>query len=69
MAIITGDIAGMEICKALGISSENVCRVTIDIQCGHVATITVIEYLTKENGERLAETIATVYKLEPIDGR
>lgn len=68
MAMVIGSVPGIEICKALGISHENVNRVVIDIPCGAIATVTVTEFLTKENGERLTETIAKIYKLELIDG-
>ena len=64
---VIGFVPGIEVCKALGISYEDVFRVVVDIPCGDVATVTVTKYLTKENGERLAETVAKVYKLEPIE--
>ncbi len=67
MTLVAGHIPGIAICKALGISHEGVSRVVVDIPCGKVATVKVTKYLTKENGERLAETLIKVYKLDSIE--
>ncbi|MCK5020863.1 MAG: hypothetical protein KAS32_27835 [Candidatus Peribacteraceae bacterium] len=69
MARITGDSAAIKVCEALGIDTNDVSSLVIDLTCNAVATIAVKRFMTNDQADQLVEILPEVYRLEPIDER
>ncbi len=56
---------GLKLCKALGINSDHVNSITVNVKAGNLGTVTVQRFLTNEAGDRMNELITEEYNLEP----
>lgn len=52
-----GRSLGMRICAALGVSTERVTAVSIDLRPDSVASLTVVRAISTEEGDKLIEVL------------
>ena len=57
-AITTAQSLGGAICDALGLDSNRIGRMTIDLDPGKAATIQVVKYLSETEGIEIAKAIS-----------
>ena len=64
--LISGQKLGSEMCKALGIDPEDVYSLDIYLAHDTAATITVVRYITTEQGKELSSALEQ-YKIERLE--
>jgi len=65
---ITSQELGQRLCEVFGVSSDRTRRITIDLEAGRVAEVTVEQWVTRGQADEL-EMVATRYGLHRADQR
>ena len=67
MAIRGDYIFGKELCKILGLNSEEIRSISINAEAGKVSTVTIVRFAKKEDIEFADHLITEKYELVPIE--
>ncbi len=65
--LVTSMELGQQLCAAFGLSADRTRRITIDLEAGTAATVTVEQFITRGQADELEETMATTYGLHRAD--
>lgn len=61
-SVATGAVFGGRLCEALGLDKDKTHRIILDVEAAAVVVVTVEQWVTNEDGERVLEVL-TPYAL------